>query len=213
HSAAGADGRQDRAVHLHGVRRGGGRPGGGPLLVRGRDRRQPAAADRALAPLPPRLAGRRVARLDHRPDPDAGDAGGRLHPAAVGDSLWLHVSARGYAVADPAAGPAHSPDLLPPHPARDRAQGRGDGGALARRGAAGDLRRGRAGAQRQPVPQAAWLMVADLAIEVRDLTKRFGSLVAVDALTMTVERGEVFAFLGPNGSGKSTTIRMLCGIL
>ena len=51
------------------------------------------------------------------------------------------------------------------------------------------------------------------AIEVRDLTKRYGSLVAVNGLTFTVERGEVFAFLGPNGSGKSTTIRMLCGIL
>ncbi|MBM2809636.1 MAG: ybhF-C1 [Chloroflexi bacterium] len=50
-------------------------------------------------------------------------------------------------------------------------------------------------------------------ISVRALTKRFGDLVAVDALTFEVQRGEVFAFLGPNGSGKSTTIRMLCGIL
>lgn len=51
------------------------------------------------------------------------------------------------------------------------------------------------------------------AIEVHELTKRYGTLVAVDRLTLNVERGEVFAFLGPNGSGKSTTIRMLCGIL
>ncbi len=51
------------------------------------------------------------------------------------------------------------------------------------------------------------------AIEVRDLTKRFGDLVAVDHVTFSVRRSEVFAFLGPNGSGKSTTIRMLCGIL
>jgi ABC-2 type transport system ATP-binding protein len=51
------------------------------------------------------------------------------------------------------------------------------------------------------------------AIVVRGLTKRFGDLVAVDAVSFDVQTGEVFAFLGPNGSGKSTTIRMLCGIL
>jgi len=51
------------------------------------------------------------------------------------------------------------------------------------------------------------------AIEVQDLTKRYGALVAVNRMTFSVDRGEVFAFLGPNGSGKSTTIRMLCGIL
>jgi ABC-2 type transport system ATP-binding protein len=56
-------------------------------------------------------------------------------------------------------------------------------------------------------------MNADLAIEVRDLTKRFGRFVAVDRVSFQVRRGEVFGFLGPNGSGKSTTIRMLCGIL
>ncbi len=50
-------------------------------------------------------------------------------------------------------------------------------------------------------------------IDVRHLTKRFGSLVAVDDVTFSVAAGEVFGFLGPNGSGKSTTIRMLCGIL
>lgn len=50
-------------------------------------------------------------------------------------------------------------------------------------------------------------------VEVRDLVKRFGDLVAVNGITFSVARGEVFAFLGPNGSGKSTTVRMLCGIL
>ena len=51
------------------------------------------------------------------------------------------------------------------------------------------------------------------AIEVRDLTRRFGQFVAVDRVTFDVGRGEVFGFLGSNGAGKSTTIRMLCGLL
>jgi ABC-2 type transport system ATP-binding protein len=53
----------------------------------------------------------------------------------------------------------------------------------------------------------------ELAIQVTDLSKRFGRFVAVDQVSFQVRRGEVFGFLGPNGSGKSTTIRMLCGIL
>jgi ABC-2 type transport system ATP-binding protein len=51
------------------------------------------------------------------------------------------------------------------------------------------------------------------AIDVRGLTRRFGSFVAVDNLSFPVEAGEIFGFLGANGAGKSTTIRMLCGLL
>jgi ABC-2 type transport system ATP-binding protein len=51
------------------------------------------------------------------------------------------------------------------------------------------------------------------AVEAQDLVKRFGSFVAVDHVSFTVARGEIFGFLGPNGAGKSTTIRMLCGLL
>jgi ABC-2 type transport system ATP-binding protein len=51
------------------------------------------------------------------------------------------------------------------------------------------------------------------AVAVADLVKRFGDFTAVDRVSFTVPRGEVFGFLGPNGAGKSTTIRMLCGIL
>ena len=47
------------------------------------------------------------------------------------------------------------------------------------------------------------------AIATEGLTKRFGAIVAVDGLDLTVERGEVFGFLGPNGSGKTTTIRLV----
>jgi ABC-2 type transport system ATP-binding protein len=49
----------------------------------------------------------------------------------------------------------------------------------------------------------------DIAIHARGLSKRFGSVTAVDGLDLTVRRREVYGFLGPNGSGKSTTIRML----
>jgi ABC-2 type transport system ATP-binding protein len=51
------------------------------------------------------------------------------------------------------------------------------------------------------------------AIEVRGLTKRFGTFTAVDNVRFDVTRGEIFGFLGANGAGKSTTIRMLCGLL
>lgn len=52
--------------------------------------------------------------------------------------------------------------------------------------------------------------MATAAIEVKNLTKRFGELTAVDDLSFTVASGEIFAFLGPNGAGKSTTINILC---
>ena len=51
------------------------------------------------------------------------------------------------------------------------------------------------------------------AIDARALTRRFGDFVAVDGVSFTVGRGEIFGFLGANGAGKSTTIRMLSGLL
>lgn len=51
------------------------------------------------------------------------------------------------------------------------------------------------------------------AVEVNRLERHFGSFVAVNRISFSVAKGEVFGFLGPNGAGKSTTIRMLCGIL
>ena len=50
-------------------------------------------------------------------------------------------------------------------------------------------------------------------IEIDNLTKRFGSLTAVDGVSFRVERGEILGFLGPNGAGKSTTMRMVTGYL
>jgi ABC-2 type transport system ATP-binding protein len=51
------------------------------------------------------------------------------------------------------------------------------------------------------------------AIEVRGLTRRFGSLTAVNELSFTVARGELFGLVGPDGAGKTTTLRMLAGVL
>lgn len=50
-------------------------------------------------------------------------------------------------------------------------------------------------------------------IEVKNLTKKFGDFTAVDNISFTVEKGEIFAFLGPNGAGKTTTIKMLTTLL
>jgi len=55
--------------------------------------------------------------------------------------------------------------------------------------------------------------VSDWAVDVRDLTRVFGSFTAVDHVSFSVPRGEIFGFLGANGAGKTTTIRMLCGLL
>jgi ABC-2 type transport system ATP-binding protein len=50
-------------------------------------------------------------------------------------------------------------------------------------------------------------------IETHDLTRRFDTLVAVDHLNLSVERGEIFGLVGPDGAGKTTTLRMLCGLM
>src|SRR5215469_15760244 len=50
-------------------------------------------------------------------------------------------------------------------------------------------------------------------LEIRNLQKKFGPLVAVDGVSFTVSRGEVLGFLGPNGAGKSTTMKMITGFL
>lgn len=50
-------------------------------------------------------------------------------------------------------------------------------------------------------------------IEIRGLTKHFGSVRALDGLDLTVREGEVHGFLGPNGAGKSTTLRILLGLV
>ena len=56
-------------------------------------------------------------------------------------------------------------------------------------------------------------MVPQFEVHVEDLVKRFGGFTAVDRISFSVRKGEIFGFLGPNGAGKSTTIRMLCGLI
>lgn len=55
--------------------------------------------------------------------------------------------------------------------------------------------------------------MSDVTVASWNLTRRFGSFVAVDDVTLEVRAGEIYGFLGSNGAGKSTTIRMLCGLL
>jgi len=56
-------------------------------------------------------------------------------------------------------------------------------------------------------------MAMDIAVAATGLTRRFGSVTAVDHLDLEIPRSRIYGFLGPNGSGKSTTFRMLCGLL
>ncbi len=55
--------------------------------------------------------------------------------------------------------------------------------------------------------------MTETAVDIKSLTKRFGAFTAVDNISLTVNRGEIFGFLGANGAGKTTAIRMLCGLL
>jgi len=55
--------------------------------------------------------------------------------------------------------------------------------------------------------------MSDIVLQTENLTKRFGSVIAVQCLTLEVRQGEVFGFLGPNGAGKTTSINMICGLL
>jgi ABC-2 type transport system ATP-binding protein len=68
-------------------------------------------------------------------------------------------------------------------------------------------------ATRQPEEPAIGGRQGDTVIEVHGLCRRFGKFLAVDDVSFTVKRGEIFGLLGPNGAGKTTTFRMLCGLL
>jgi ABC-2 type transport system ATP-binding protein len=68
-------------------------------------------------------------------------------------------------------------------------------------------------AESQPGNPAAGGGREDAMVEVHELDRSFGKFVAVDHVSFSVKRGEIFGLLGPNGAGKTTTFRMLCGLL
>jgi ABC-type multidrug transport system ATPase subunit len=55
--------------------------------------------------------------------------------------------------------------------------------------------------------------MADTILEVRNLTKKYSSLTAVDSISFSIEKGEIFGLVGPNGAGKATTIKILTTLL
>ncbi|MCL2078409.1 MAG: ABC transporter ATP-binding protein [Oscillospiraceae bacterium] len=55
--------------------------------------------------------------------------------------------------------------------------------------------------------------MSDFSLEITNLTKKFGKFTALDDISLSVKKGEVFGYIGPNGAGKTTTIRVLLGIL
>src|SRR5919205_628044 len=59
----------------------------------------------------------------------------------------------------------------------------------------------------------AWHTMGEVVLQTEGLTKRYGRRVAVDGLSLRVERGDIYGFLGQNGAGKSTTIRMLLSLI
>jgi ABC-2 type transport system ATP-binding protein len=69
-----------------------------------------------------------------------------------------------------------------------------------------------AGANASTEPDPSDMSKLAPAIQTHALTKRYGSTLALDSLSLTVNRGEVYGYLGPNGSGKTTTIRLLLGL-
>ena len=68
-------------------------------------------------------------------------------------------------------------------------------------------------AVRAPFPPRASRGQGDLMLEVRDLTKRYGPITALDGATFTAQRGRLVGFLGPNGAGKTTAMRCVFGLV
>src|SRR6516165_8063772 len=67
--------------------------------------------------------------------------------------------------------------------------------------------------KRHPRRRASHAGADPLMIDLHEVTKKYGTTLAVDRLSLQLEPGELFAFLGPNGAGKTTTIKLITGLL
>src|SRR6202022_4065578 len=143
-----------------------------------------------------------------RPRDQARPGGGGAVRGRYGRQL-PHADVPGQGGGDQPAGAVHPPQHPDPGPAQ-------------RPGLRGESeRRARAGAEAgngRPRPVAAVSATSnapgtEYGIEVRQVSRDFGKVRALDKVTLAVRRGEIYGLLGPNGSGKSTLIRILCGLL
>src|SRR5215210_1195252 len=205
-----------------GVRRSGAshalRRARGGLLRRAPARRRPRA---------PARAGSRV-RVDGRHSPGSAVAAARRGRGARG-ARGHRLPERGLALGAHAPGPDDG-EALPrrrdaPAPQLDgaparrrepraRAIARGEAARLRHPGGRDPGDRARAAAaQRLPDRRAAGRLMAAPPVEVRGLTKRYGSTTAVDDLTFSIPAGKITGFLGPNGAGKTTTLRAVLGLV
>ncbi|MEJ2291930.1 MAG: ATP-binding cassette domain-containing protein, partial [Deinococcales bacterium] len=170
-------------------------------------------AGRVLAQGAPRDIMARAAGRTFLAEPAAGENARQLQARLLADSGVLHAVPQGgrvRVVSTAAPHPDAGPPAVPAGGAATGAPPRFEDGFMVLL----------SGTARAPSPAALEAEAApprptagEVAVEVRDLVRTFGTFTAVDHVSFEVRHGEIFGLLGPNGAGKTTTFRMLCGLL